>query len=133
MSGIGIVVLVGVVVNDTILKVDTTRRLQEEGLSLRAALLEAGRRRYRPIWMTNLTTILGLVPMFFGRGAALRAPMAAAIIGGMLFSTMLTLLVMPVLYQQVEGWKRRGVRPSAAAAEDQEPVPTTAPALEPSS
>jgi HAE1 family hydrophobic/amphiphilic exporter-1 len=103
LSGIGVVVLVGIVVNDSILKVDLLRRLRAEGLSARDAVFTAGRRRYRPIVMTTVTTALGLAPLFFGRGAELRAPLAATLIGGLVSSTCLTLLVVPLLFDRIAG------------------------------
>jgi HAE1 family hydrophobic/amphiphilic exporter-1 len=103
LSGIGLVVLVGIVVNDAILKVDLLRRLRDQGMPRREAILTAGMHRYRPILMTTLTTALGLAPLFFGRGAELRAPLAAVLIGGLLSSTFLTLLVVPVLFDRIAG------------------------------
>ncbi|MEX0837426.1 MAG: efflux RND transporter permease subunit [Gemmatimonadota bacterium] len=104
MSLIGIVILVGIVVNDAIVKVDFIRQGRERGEPLRHAILEAGRVRLRPIVMTTVTTVLGLVPMALGigRGADLRAPLAVAVIGGLVFATALTLLVVPVVYQTLE-------------------------------
>jgi HAE1 family hydrophobic/amphiphilic exporter-1 len=115
LSGIGIVVLVGIVVNDAILKVDLLSRLRRSGVPRSEAVSVAGRRRYRPILMTTLTTALGLLPLFFGRGAALRAPMAAALIGGLVSATVLTLVVVPVLFDRVAGESfaaRPGSRPT---------------------
>ena len=103
LSGIGIVVLVGIVVNDSILKVDLLARLRRAGVSRVEAVSLAGHRRYRPILMTTLTTVLGLAPLFLGRGAELRAPLAATIIGGLLSSTLLTLVVVPVLFDRIAG------------------------------
>lgn len=103
LSGIGLVVLVGIVVNDAILKVDLLRRLRDEGVPRREAIFAAGMHRYRPILMTTLTTALGLAPLFFGRGSELRAPLAAVLIGGLVSSTFLTLLVVPVLFDRVAG------------------------------
>ena len=104
MSLIGIVVLVGIVVNDAIVKVDFINQLRRSGLALRDAILEAGRVRLRPILMTTVTTVLGLTPMALGigRGADLRAPLAIAVIGGLLSATMLTLIVVPVAYDLIE-------------------------------
>jgi len=104
MSLIGIVILVGIVVNDSIVKVDFIRQARETGLALREAVLEAGRVRLRPIVMTTVTTALGLTPMALGlgRGADLRAPLAIAVIGGLLVATLLTLIVVPVVYTVVE-------------------------------
>jgi HAE1 family hydrophobic/amphiphilic exporter-1 len=108
MSLIGVVILVGIVVNDSIVKVDFISQARERGMALRAAILEAGRVRLRPIIMTTVTTIFGLTPMALGigRGADLRAPLAIAVIGGEIVATALTLIVVPVVYSLVEGfWK----------------------------
>ena len=104
MSLIGVVILVGIVVNDAIVKVDFIVQAQQRGLALREAILEAGRVRLRPIVMTTVTTVLGLLPMAMGigRGSDLRAPLAIAVIGGLLVATALTLIVVPVVYQTVE-------------------------------
>lgn len=99
ISGMGFVVLIGIVVNDAILKVDLFRRLAEQGMPLREAIHTASRRRYRPILMTTATTALALLPMMFGRGTAFRAPLAVVVIGGLVSATLLTLVVIPVLYQ----------------------------------
>jgi HAE1 family hydrophobic/amphiphilic exporter-1 len=100
MSLTGCVVLVGIVVNDAIIKVDFINQRREAGLSLRTAVLEAGRDRLRPIVMTTLTTVLGLLPLAFGlgQGGELQAPLAVALAGGLLSSTILTLFVVPTLY-----------------------------------
>ena len=100
MSLTGSVVLVGIVVNDAIIKVDFINQRRAAGLALRPALLAAGRDRVRPILMTTITTVLGLLPlaMGFGQGSELRAPLAIAIVGGLTSATLLTLLVVPVLY-----------------------------------
>ena len=104
MSLIGMVILVGIVVNDAIIKVDFINQLRREGHALREAILEAGRVRLRPIVMTTVTTVLGLMPMAlgFGRGSDLRAPLAIAVIGGLLSATALTLVVVPVAYDLIE-------------------------------
>ena len=104
MSLIGVVILVGIVVNDAIVKVDFINQSRREGRSLRDAILEAGRVRLRPILMTTVTTVLGLFPMALGigRGSDLRAPLAIAVIGGLVVATALTLVVVPVVYQTVE-------------------------------
>ena len=75
-----------------------------DGMPLREAILDAGQRRFRPIMMTSLTTILGLLPLTlgFGESAALRAPMAIAVVGGMVTSTILTLIVIPCYYETIE-------------------------------
>lgn len=112
MSLIGVVILVGIVVNDAIVKVDFINQMRNQGLALRDAILEAGRVRLRPIIMTTATTVLGLTPMALGigRGADLRAPLAVAVIGGLISATALTLIVVPVAYDLFEelGRKIRG-------------------------
>ena len=113
MSLIGVVILVGIVVNDSIVKVDFINQGIARGLGLRDAILEAGQVRLRPIVMTTITTVLGLLPMALGigRGADLRAPMAISVIGGLIVATGLTLIVVPVVYAIVEDvrrmWRRR--------------------------
>ncbi|NNF15059.1 MAG: efflux RND transporter permease subunit [Gemmatimonadetes bacterium] len=104
MSLIGAVILVGIVVNDAIVKVDFINQARRQGRELREAILEAGRVRLRPIVMTTVTTVLGLLPMALGigRGSDLRAPLAIAVIGGLLVATALTLIIVPVVYQTVE-------------------------------
>jgi multidrug efflux pump subunit AcrB len=100
MSMIGIVVMSGIIINDSILKVDTIIQLQRQGYSLIKALLIAGQRRLKPILMTSLTTILALVPLLFssGLGAELQAPLAIALIGGMLLGTLVSLYFIPLCY-----------------------------------
>ncbi len=111
---IGLILLAGIVVNNAIVLVDRINQKRAEGLSVREAILEAGRARLRPILMTTATTILGLVPLtgwllhvpglerfVGGDGAELRAPMAITVIGGLTSSTVLTLFVIPVLYSLV--------------------------------
>ncbi|MFQ5571046.1 MAG: efflux RND transporter permease subunit [Rhodothermales bacterium] len=100
MSLTGCVVLVGIVVNDAIIKVDFINQRRAVGMPLRKAVIEAGHDRVRPILMTTITTVLGLLPLAlgFGEGAELRAPLAIAIVGGLCSATLLTLLVVPVLY-----------------------------------
>jgi HAE1 family hydrophobic/amphiphilic exporter-1 len=104
MSLIGLVILVGIVVNDAIVKVDFINQMRRVGRPLRDAILEAGRVRLRPIVMTTVTTVLGLTPMALGigRGADLRAPLAIAVIGGLLSATALTLIVVPVAYDLLD-------------------------------
>ena len=100
MSLTGCVVLVGIVVNDAIIKVDFINKRRAAGFPLRTAVLEAGRDRLRPIVMTTLTTVLGLLPLALGlgQGGELQAPLAVALAGGLLSSTVLTLFVVPTLY-----------------------------------
>jgi HAE1 family hydrophobic/amphiphilic exporter-1 len=97
---IGVILLAGIVVNNAIILVDATNRLRQEGRKKRDALREAGQLRLRPILMTTGTTVLGLLPMALGHGegSELRSPMAWTVIGGLLCSTALTLVVIPVVY-----------------------------------
>jgi hydrophobic/amphiphilic exporter-1 (mainly G- bacteria), HAE1 family len=103
MSLIGVVILIGIVVNDSIVKVDFIVQARARGSELRHAILEAGRVRLRPIIMTTATTVLGLTPMALGLGAGadLRAPLAIAVIGGLIVATLLTLIVVPVLFSVI--------------------------------
>lgn len=106
-SFIGCIMLAGIVVNNAILLVDQTNQNREKNnLSIRDALEEAGRTRLRPILMTTLTTILGLLPMALGLGSGgeTQAPLARAVIGGLTSSTMITLLVIPVVYSLLESF-----------------------------
>ena len=109
MSLIGLVILVGIVDNDAVVKVDFIVQCRRRGMSVRDSILEAGRVRLRPIVMTTVTTVLGLLPMAlgFGQGAELRAPMAITVIGGLTVATALTLVVVPVVYQTMEGVAER--------------------------
>ena len=101
---IGIIMLAGIVVNNAIVLVDLINQLQAQGLEKTSAIMEAGRARLRPILMTTLTTVLGLLPMAigFGEGSELRTPMAITVIGGLLVSTLLTLVVIPVVYSLLD-------------------------------
>ena len=100
---VGLITLAGIVVNNAIVLVDYANQLQQRGLSVEDALVEAGRTRLRPILMTTLTTVLGLLPLAVGagEGAELRQPMAVTLISGLVFATGLTLVVIPVLYRWV--------------------------------
>ncbi|NNE33708.1 MAG: efflux RND transporter permease subunit, partial [Rhodothermales bacterium] len=103
LSLTGCIVLVGIVVNDAIVKVDFINRSLSRGLTVREAIQVAGRDRLRPIVMTTVTTVFGLVPLAlgFGEGASLRAPLAIAIIGGLSVGSPMTLIVVPSLYEFV--------------------------------
>lgn len=100
MSAIGIVVMTGIVINDSILKIDTINKLMDAGNSLIRSIFEAGRRRLKPILMTSLTTILAMAPLMFqkGLGADLQKPMSLAIIGGMFIGTLVSLFFIPLIY-----------------------------------
>jgi HAE1 family hydrophobic/amphiphilic exporter-1 len=101
---IGIVMLGGIVVNNAIVLIDAVNQLRQEGWGRREALVQAGERRLRPILMTTSTTVLGLLPMALGlgEGAELRAPLAITVIGGLSVATLLTLVVIPVVYLLVD-------------------------------
>jgi len=131
MTGVGIISLAGIVVNNAIILIDFIDTLRErDGLSRHDALVRGGRTRLRPVILTAITTALGLVPLaiglnfdFFGLYASLNpdlfwggeqaawwAPMAIAVIAGILFATFLTLVLVPVMYSMTEdmmGWFRR--------------------------
>jgi len=105
ISIIGMVVLAGIVVNDAIVKVDYTNKLRSrKGMACREAIMEASRVRLRPILMTTVTTILGLLPMSLGigKGAELQQPLAIGVIGGLLLATFLTLILIPLVYEIFE-------------------------------
>jgi len=107
-SFIGCIMLEGIVVNNAILLVDHTNLLRRKaGLPLREAIEEAGRRRLRPILMTAMTTVIGLMPLALGlgEGGEAQAPMARAVIGGLLSSTLITLVFVPVVYSVFERLK----------------------------
>ncbi|MEX1311563.1 MAG: efflux RND transporter permease subunit [Candidatus Sulfomarinibacteraceae bacterium] len=97
---IGVVMLVGIVVNNAIVLIDTVNQLRRTGMDKAAAVIRGGHLRLRPILMTTLTTVLGLLPMALsvGEGAELRAPLAITVSFGLLFSTVLTLVVIPAVY-----------------------------------
>ena len=100
MAYIGIIMLGGIAVNNAILLIDRINQLREGGMGKKDAIVLAGSQRIRPILMTSLTTILALLPLTIGIGesASLRAPMALAVIGGLISSTLLTLVVIPCVY-----------------------------------
>jgi HAE1 family hydrophobic/amphiphilic exporter-1 len=113
---IGLIMLAGIVVNNAIVLIDLVNQLRAEGMERTEALMEAGRARLRPILMTTLTTALGLLPMvfgIFGEGAEVRAPMAITVIGGLLVSTLLTLVVIPVAYSLID--RKRGAATAGPA------------------
>ncbi|MDJ0786453.1 MAG: efflux RND transporter permease subunit [Myxococcota bacterium] len=105
MSGIGLLVLMGLVMKNGILLVDYTNQLRDAGRDCHAAILEAGPVRMRPVLMTAFTLIFGMLPIVFstGIGAEFRRPMGVITIGGLLTSTLLTLVVVPVIYSLVDG------------------------------
>ena len=107
-SFIGIICVMGVVVNNGIVLVDYINRLRERGLPVREAIIKAGSTRLRPILMTTVTTLLGVLPMAImgGDGSEMKQPLGWAIFGGLLCSTLLTLVVMPTIYLILDGWAR---------------------------
>jgi HAE1 family hydrophobic/amphiphilic exporter-1 len=109
MAIIGIIMLVGIAVNNSILLVDRILQLQKDGVSRIEAIQQAGQQRIRPILMTTATTILALLPLTFGFGesSSLRAPMALAVIGGLVTSTIMSLLVIPCVFEIFDGLKDR--------------------------
>jgi hydrophobic/amphiphilic exporter-1 (mainly G- bacteria), HAE1 family len=111
-SMIGIIFLMGLVTKNAILLVDFANRGLREGKSLVQSLLDAGQVRLRPILMTTAAMIFGMLPLALGlgEGAEQQAPMGRAIIGGVMTSTLLTLVVVPVIYSYIESWERRVFR-----------------------
>lgn len=109
VSAIGLIMLVGIVVNNGIILVDFTSLLIDRGLELKKACLEAGCSRLRPVLMTTLTTILGMLPMCFATSgsAGMVRPIGVAVVGGLASSTFVTLFFIPVLYSLV--MKRKDV------------------------
>ena len=114
MAFIGIIMLAGIAVNDAIILVDYTNTLRKRGLNRVDALLQAGQVRFRPILMTSLTTILALIPLIIGigEGAKLRAPLAYAVIGGLITSTLMTLVLTPSLYLILDNLRPKKYRES---------------------
>jgi HAE1 family hydrophobic/amphiphilic exporter-1 len=104
MSLIGLILLMGLVTKNAILLVDYTKVLRRRGMDRREALINAGRTRLRPIMMTTLAMIFGMLPLALalGQGAEMRAPMARAVVGGLITSTLLTLIVVPVVYSLLD-------------------------------
>lgn len=121
---IGLILLVGLVVKNAIILIDKVNQLREEGVAKREALVEGARSRLRPIMMTTLCAVFGFLPLAlaFGEGAEVRSPMATTVIGGLLVSTLLTLLVIPIVYDLLdrkpdEFYAERGRRARNAAAQ----------------
>jgi HAE1 family hydrophobic/amphiphilic exporter-1 len=120
MSLIGVILLMGIVAKNAILLIDFAKWSRAKGMPLREALIEAGRIRLRPIMMTTLALIAGMIPVALGRGegADFRAPLGRAVIGGVITSTLLTLIVIPTVYEILDGFREklislvRGRRPA---------------------
>ena len=122
-SMIGTLMMMGIVVSNSILLVDFAHRMVRAGASAEMAVLEAGRRRIRPILMTALATILGLFPLAlgFGEGNETMVPLARAVVGGLAVSTVMTLLVVPVIHSLVLGRHTHGVHVPATATTTETP------------
>lgn len=108
MSMIGVILLAGIVAKNAILLIDFAKWSEEAGMDRRTAIIEAGRVRLRPILMTTFALIAGMVPVALGHGEGggdFRAPLGRAVIGGVLTSTLLTLLVIPTVYDILSGWR----------------------------
>ncbi|MDQ0231669.1 HAE1 family hydrophobic/amphiphilic exporter-1 [Metabacillus malikii] len=101
MSGVGVIMLIGIVLNNAILLIDRINQLRKEGYEANVAVVEAGKNRIRPIFMTTLTTVGGMLPLALASGTSgnYQAPMATAIISGLLFATFITLLLIPAVYR----------------------------------
>ena len=108
-SFMGIIMLAGIVVNNAIVLIDYVNQLRKKGMDMFSALIEAGATRLRPILITSLTTMFGMLPMALAQqeGSEMMRPMAIAVIGGLLAATVLTLVVIPVIYSVVEGVSRK--------------------------
>ena len=119
---IGLIMLCGIVVNNAIVLIDRINQLRELGQDKHSAIIDAANHRLRPIIMTTLTTILGLLPMAigFGEGAEVRTPMAVTVIFGLLFSTLLTLILLPVVYSLFD--RKRFNVTAATQSGNEEPV-----------
>ena len=111
MSIIGVIILIGIVVNDAIVKVDFIDKAVLSGMKVRDAIIEAGDKRLRPILMTTVTTVFGMIPMAIGMGGSseLRKPLAITVIFGLSFATLLTLIVIPVIYSLFKGNKKETI------------------------
>jgi multidrug efflux pump subunit AcrB len=130
MSMIGIILLAGIVAKNAILLIDFAKWAREKaGMPLREALIEAGAIRLRPILMTTFALIAGMIPVALGsgEGAQFRKPLGVAVIGGVITSTLLTLLVIPTFYEIMDGWRsaiarKLGRTPSQKTAEHRIPI-----------
>jgi HAE1 family hydrophobic/amphiphilic exporter-1 len=113
---IGVIMLAGIVVNQSIVLIDAVNQFRGRGMDKHTAIIEAGRVRLRPILITKLTTVLGLMPMALGlgEGAEIRQPMAITVIGGVAISGFFTLLVIPVVYSLLD--RKRFTRTTVDAA-----------------
>jgi HAE1 family hydrophobic/amphiphilic exporter-1 len=101
---LGLIMLAGIVVNNAIVLVDYINQLRARGLAKKEAVIQAGQARLRPILMTTLTTVLGLLPMAIGLGdgSEIRTPMAITVVSGLTISTLLTLVIIPTVYMVLD-------------------------------
>jgi HAE1 family hydrophobic/amphiphilic exporter-1 len=131
---IGLIMLVGIVVKNAIVLIDRVNQLREAGVAKRDALAQGAESRLRPIVMTTLCTLIGFMPLAIGvgEGAEVRAPMALTVIGGLAVSTLLTLVVIPVVYDLLDrrgdAWyvargERNRARAAARDGHGEDPVP----------
>ena len=135
MTGIGVISLAGVVVNNAIVLLDYAEQLRSRGLARRTLILVTGMRRLRPVLLTAITTILGLVPTVVGWGFDFRGfhfqasgessswwrPLGVAVMFGLAFATFLTLILVPVLYDLLLQWRERRSRGAAGPEENGSP------------
>ena len=139
ISLIGMIILVGIVDNDAVVKIDFINQMRRDGMNVRDAIHAAGHARLRPIVMNTLTAMLAVLPMMLGvgPGAALQAPLAIVVFGGLLTATALTLIVIPVAYEVIDEVATRvrvgthAPAPAPAPAPALEPLPAPAPPLAP--
>jgi multidrug efflux pump subunit AcrB len=120
---IGAIMLVGIVTKNGIVMVDYMNLLVERGSNVADAVIAGGKSRLRPVLMTSLTTILGMVPMAMGigEGSEMWQPMGISVVGGLLMSTLLTLFIVPALYAMLQGRKeRKAARKAIRQAEEDE-------------
>lgn len=117
LSFVGAILLVGIVVNNAIVLIDYTNLLRSRGIDLAQAIVQGGKTRLKPILMTSLTTILGMLPMAlgYGAGAELRAPIGRAVVGGLVSSTVITVILIPTILWLVEGKLRPAILARRAA------------------
>ena len=109
ISIMGLLILIGIADNDAVVKMEFILRKRDEGLSVKDAILEAGKDRFRPIVMNSFTVIFALIPMMIGIGAAtqLRISLSLAVVGGLVTSTFLTLIIIPVLYTYADRFSKQ--------------------------
>ncbi|MFG6149737.1 efflux RND transporter permease subunit [Halobacillus sp. B23F22_1] len=127
MSGMGVIMLIGIVLNNAILYIDRTNQLRNQGFKIEDSLVEAGKNRIRPIFMTSLTTAAGMLPLALATGTSgnYQSPMATVIISGLLFATVITLLLIPAVYRlfanaRFRFWKSRKKRKKEKIIEESE-------------